>query len=85
MCRGLFQSLIPLPLRSTVTHVFLSGSWGQEGKLPGLPPPPPPLGAILRSPQGRWSAPSSPLLLRGELCMGPLEAAWTGKGNEGQR
>jgi hypothetical protein len=50
----LFQSLIPLPLPSTMTHIFLLGSWDQEGKLPGLPPHFfSPLGVILRSPQGR--------------------------------
>lgn len=39
LCAELFQSLVPLPLPSTMTHIFLLGSWGQEGKLPGLPPP----------------------------------------------
>lgn len=38
LCTDLFQSLVPLPLPSAMTHIFLLGSWGQEGKLLGLPP-----------------------------------------------
>lgn len=57
-----------------MTHIFLLGSWGQEGKLPDLPPPFlfSHWGLFLETPEGDSVPPSSPLLLG----VGPCKLDW---------
>lgn len=93
VCVQLFQTLVPLPLPSTMTHIFLLGFWGQEGKLPDLLPPflLPHWGLFLEAPEGDSVPPLHPCCWEGSLAWLVWGlTCWSGKRSweailEGQR